>query len=185
LRIKVSVRIPPIITRSAPSMDQMWRARRQALYLARLHLCRLGVNPITATISPTLRTIVRSGTESSTRKRRAAVISSVFSVQPYQRTLSRSGLIITAFSIVHERTGVQKRYERGAEYLLLGMLLGHVTWACPLWVKSGLMQCNKACPLRTRKRTCAVQLTSAARASTAGGTVMRASLIAARGSWCR
>src|SRR5262249_2786881 len=98
-------------------MDQMWRARRQALYLGRLHLCRLGVNPITATISPTLRTIVRSGMESSTQKRRAAVISSVFSVQPYQRTLSRSGLIITAFSIVHERTGVQKH----AEYLLLSM----------------------------------------------------------------
>src|SRR6476646_10647469 len=134
-------------------MDQMWRARRQALYLGRLHLYRLGVNPITATISPTLRTIVRSGTESSTRKRRAAVISSVFSVQPYQRTLSRSDLVITAFSIVHERTGVQKRYERGAEYLLLG----HVTWACPLWVKSGHVRCDRACPLYPRKRTCAVQ----------------------------
>src|SRR5262249_36782951 len=28
---------------------------------------------------------------------------------------------------------------------------------CPLWVKSGLMQCNKACPLYPRKRTCAMQ----------------------------
>jgi len=29
---------------------------------------------------------------------------------------------------------------------------------CPLWVKSGHMQCKMACPLYLRKRTCAAQL---------------------------
>src|SRR5215510_7753872 len=37
-------------------------------------------------------------------------------------------------------------------------LMPELRGACPLWVKSGHMQCNRACPLYPRKRTCAPQL---------------------------
>src|SRR5262245_56335111 len=34
---------------------------------------------------------------------------------------------------------------------------------CPLWVKSGHVQCKRACPLYPRKRTCAMQLRMSAK----------------------
>jgi hypothetical protein len=33
---------------------------------------------------------------------------------------------------------------------------------CPLWVKSGHVQCKRSCPLHIRKRTCAAQLAMSA-----------------------